>query len=373
MSITRAALAAIGVGLVTWMAGPPVVSAEQAPSTGGPRVSLGVVPQRQLDDSDTVLMRAAGIDSIRVWISWAQVEAHAGQYDWAATDGLIRDAAEAGLTAFPFLFTEPAWAARLDGNVCYARCTPYAPSSNGTRTAYARFAKAAVERYGPNGSFWDANPDLPYLPVRSWQIWNEQNSPFFFKPQPDPKAYASLLEAGSSEIKAADPHAEVVLGGVFSARDTPSGVMGSAKYLRRLYRVPNVEDSFDSIAIHPYAGHVRGVFDQIDALRRAARQASDGGVGLWVTELGWASSGRPKEALVKDDAGQARLLTRAFGRLLNRADRYHLRGAFWYAWRDTGKGQAVCRWCAYAGLVSRDGVPKPAYDAMQELALGRSD
>jgi hypothetical protein len=373
MSITRTALAGIGVGLVVWMGGSPLVSADDAPPPDAPpKVTLGVVPQRDLDDSDTVLMRGAGIDSIRIWLSWSQVESNGGHYDWDAPDAMVRTAASAGLTAFPFLFTEPDWAAEMDGHDCSLHCGPFAPSSNATRAAYARFAGAAVNRYGPGGSFWQDHPELPYLPVHSWQIWNEQNSPFFFGPRPDPKSYAALLRTAATEIRQADPRAEIVLGGVWSADDTPSGVVGSARYLRELYRVPHVSDSFDAIAIHPYDAHLRGVFDQISALRHAARRSGDGRVGLWVTELGWASSGRPGEGLVKDDAGQARLLTRAFGRLLGRADRYHLRGAFWYAWRDTDSGRAVCRWCAYSGLVSREGVPKLAYGAMQALAWGRT-
>jgi polysaccharide biosynthesis protein PslG len=347
MSFTRAAAAAIGLGLVIWMAGSPLVAADDPPADDAPRVMLGVVPQRDLDDNDTVLMRGAGIDSIRIWLSWSQVEANRGEYDWSAPDALVRTAAEAHLTAFPFLFTEPEWAAELDGHLCSVHCGPFAPSSDATRYAWGRFAGAAVNRYGPNGTFWQANPELPYLPIRAWQIWNEQNSPFFFRPRPDPQSYAELLRAAATEIRLADPGAQIVLGGVWSAKDTPSGVVGSARYLRQLYRVPDVSDSFDAIAIHPYDAHLRGVFDQIAALRRAARRGGDGGVDLWVTELGWASSGRPNEGLVKGDAGQARLLSRAFGRLLNRADRYHLRGAYWYAWRDTDSGRAVCRWCAY--------------------------
>jgi hypothetical protein len=93
MSIRRTALAAIGVGLVVSMGGSPLVSADDAPPPEPPRVTLGVVPQRDLDDSDTVLMRGAGIDSIRIWLSWSQVEPNAGHYDWGAPDALVRTAA----------------------------------------------------------------------------------------------------------------------------------------------------------------------------------------------------------------------------------------------------------------------------------------
>jgi polysaccharide biosynthesis protein PslG len=365
MSIARPLVAVIAASAI--VAG-PAAGADQLPTTGS-RVTIGVVPQRDYDDSDTAMMSAAGIDSIRVWLSWSQIEAIRGHYDWSAADAAIRRAAGGGLSSFPFLFTEPDWAVELDGHDC-PQCATYAPSSATTRDAYARFAGAAVRRYGPDGTFWKDHPELPYLPIHSWQIWNEQNSPAFFRPEPDPSLYAAMLDSAAREIRGADPDAEVVLGGMFSAGDRSGGTVGSAHYLRELYEVGGVADSFDSIAIHPYARHVRVVFKQIGAMRSVARQVGDGSVGLWVTELGWASRGRHSLGLVTDRAGQARRLKRSFGRLLRESNRLNLRGAFWYAWRDTEHGAAVCSWCPHAGLISRAGYAKPAYDALREVALG---
>ena len=45
----------------------------------------------------------------------------------------------------------------------------------------------------PEGSFWSEHPELPALPIRAWQIWNEQNSPTFFAPKPSVRAYARML------------------------------------------------------------------------------------------------------------------------------------------------------------------------------------
>jgi hypothetical protein len=345
------------------------LSAGDERRTSGPAPTIGVVPQRAYDGFDTAMMAAAGVDSIRVWLPWSQVEADRGRYDWAATDEAVRRAAQARMSAFPFLFTEPDWAVELDGHGCAERCITYAPSSSTTRDAYARFAGAAVRRYGPDGTFWTEHPELPYMPIHSWQIWNEQNAPFFFEPRPDPELYAAMLRSAAGDIRAADPGAEIVLGGVFSAKDRASGLLGSAHYLRELYRVPGVADSFDSIAIHPYARHVRAVFAQIRAMRDVAKRFGDRSAGLWVTEIGWASRGRRSLGLVTDRDGQARRLARSFARLLREGDRLNLRGAFWFAWRDTDHGVPVCSWCPHAGLLSRGGHAKPAYDALREVAL----
>jgi hypothetical protein len=332
-------------------------------------VTIGVVPQRQVDGHDTAMMRAAGIDSIRLWFSWGAVEQERGHYNWADLDFAVAGGALDELRVLPFLFGEPEWAAHVDGHECGDDCLTYAPSSTATREGYAAFARAAVNRYGPDGAFWEAHPELPYVPIQSWQIWNEQNSPFFFRPRVDPESYAVLVETTASQIRAADPDAEIVLGGVFSARDTQSGVVGSAHYLSELYGIPGIADSFDAVALHPYAGRVPQVFAQVDAARQATEQAGDGDVGLWITELGWASDGKPSENLVKTPEGQAMALERSFGTLIDRRDQYHLRGIYWYSWRDTEPGDGVCSWCAFSGLISRDDQPKPAYAAMRTVAL----
>ncbi|MFL5869445.1 MAG: hypothetical protein ACJ75R_00050 [Solirubrobacterales bacterium] len=364
MPIARPLLAALAASLIV---AAPGAAIDEPPAR--PQLTVGVVPQRDYDSVDTAMMDAAGIESIRVWLPWSQIESVRGHYDWSATDAAIRRGAEAGLASFPFLFTEPDWAIELDGHDCFDRCATYAPSSATTRDAYAGFAGAAVRRYGPDGTFWADHPELPYLPIHSWQIWNEQNAPAFFGPRPDPELYAAMLRPAAREIRGADPDAEIVLGGMFSARDRSGGVVGSAHYLREFYEVGDVADSFDSIAIHPYARHVHEVFAQIGAMRSVARQVGDGSVGLWVTELGWASRGRRSLGLVTDRAGQARRLKRSFSRLVHDRDRLNLRGVFWYAWRDTEHGAAVCSWCPHSGLISRAGVAKPAYDELRDIAL----
>jgi hypothetical protein len=373
MPIVRPLIAAIVVAALA-LGGPTAYARGQsgddaAGSPGG--VTLGVVPQRDLDLADTALMRAARIDSIRTWFNWGQVEAQRGHYDWGAVDVTVATAAHDEIAVLPFLFGEPEWAVTQDGYRCGDRCPSYAPASTATREAYADFAAAAVRRYGPEGNFWEEHPGLDYAPVRTWQIWNEQNSKFFYRPAADARSYASLLRLAASRIRAVDPGAEIVLGGMWSAEDRPDGVIGSAHYLQQLFRVPGIKDSFDAVAVHPYAKRLRDVFLQIDLVRKAARRAGDGGVGLWVTELGWASDGKRGEGLVKSPEQQARLLERAFKRLVLRRTRYHLRGAFWYSWRDTARGEAVCVWCAYSGLISRHGSLKPAYDAMRALSLAR--
>jgi polysaccharide biosynthesis protein PslG len=329
--------------------------------------TIGVVPQRSFDDSETQAMNDAGIASVRVWLPWAQVESERGQLDWRSFDQTVADNAEGGLTTLPFLFGSPAWAAADDGQLCEgADCISYAPRSAPTRSAFAAFAGAAVRRYGPGGRFWDLHPGLRARPVEIWQIWNEPNLSSFYRPAVDPIGYASVVQAAAAAIHGQDPHAEVLLAGL-TGTETNEKRMSSAAFLAQLYSVPGIASSFDGIAVHPYNRQVRGTIDQVETARSVANAHSDH-PDLWITEIGWTSGGKRRWGLVKSPSGQARMLTTAFEQLIDNADRLDLRGVYWYAWRDTDRDQSVCGWCPWAGLLDRVGRKKPAYWALRSVA-----
>ncbi len=336
---------------------------------GDDDLAVGVIPQRPLEAGEGAAIRRAGIDWTRVWLSWADVEDSRGEYDWGRADQLIEAATDEGLAVLPMLFGSPQWSATRDGRRCYAsECIPYAPASDETREAFARFAGAAVRRYGPEGGFWPTDAG-PARPIRVWQVWNEQNMHAFWRPRADPDAYGALLRPTASAIREQDPSAEVLLGGMFGPRSR-DGLIATTSFLGDLYDDPETAASFDAVAVHPYSGTAIGSLQQIHAVRRTVR---DRGFGepLWVTEIGWASGGKRSQDLVKSRRKQARLVRRTFGRFVQKHEAWNLEAAFWYAWRDTEHGRAVCAWCARSGLISRAGSEKPAYRAMERVLADR--
>lgn len=330
---------------------------------------FGVVPQTRIDAGDTRMMRTGGIGSFRFWLGWGAVEQHPDELNWQHTDSLIAAASAQGLTPLPYLFGSPVWATKLDGASCEgAACIPFAPRTSRTQAEFAEFAAAATRRYGPQGSFWAEHPNLPYRPIRAWQIWNEQNLPAFFSPQVDAALYAELLAASAEAIRKVDEGAEIVLGGMWGPPDAPGRVVPTESYLRELYATPGAAESFDTIAVHPYGPGLREVFAQIRGARRVARERGDEDVGMVVSEIGWASGGSKRQNLVKSRDAQARLLRGAYARFTRRSERWNLWGAYWYAWRDTAHEARVCGWCEQAGLHSMNGRPKPAWRTLSALA-----
>jgi hypothetical protein len=329
-------------------------------------LTIGVVPQRPYGDADTRAMRSVGITSVRAWFSWAQIERQRGDFNWGLVDQTVATNARAGMTTLPFLFGTPTWAAGLDGWYCEPdACVSLPPRSDQSRAEFAAFAAAAARRYGPGGTFWRQQTGVRPMPIEIWQIWNEPNLSSFWGPAVDPVGYGKLVEAAAPAIRAVDPDAQSRLAGLTGTKSN-SRRMSSARFLNELYTVPGIADAFDDIAVHPYNRTVRGTLAQVRRARRIADAHGDD-AGLWVTELGWASAGKRRWGLVKSPDGQARMLRRAIKGLKRNAARWDVRAAYWFTWRDTEAGAAVCGWCPWAGLIDRIGREKPAYEALREV------
>lgn len=331
-----------------------------------PRGFFGIVPQTALGPRDVARMRSGGVETIRMLLSWAAIEPSArGGYNWASTDEAVALAAEEHLEALPFLISTPHWLAHD------WRSLPV--GSERQRRAWSEFVTAAVERYGRRGTFWlehgpgSARP-LPRVPIRAWQIWNEEN--FFYFAQPvSPGRYARLLKLSRRAAERADPRAEIVLGGLFGApRQRPPRALSAADFLDRLYRVRGVKASFDTIALHPYAADTADLRSLVEGLRSVAIRHRDARAGLFLTEVGWGSQDDPRVVAFEVGLhGQARELTSAYRYLLANRRRLNLRQVDWFTWKDaTGS----CTFCDSSGLFRRGSRfrPKPAWHAFVRIA-----
>lgn len=312
----------------------------------------GIAPQGPLAAGDYDRMRGV-VGTLRVPVYWYRVQPQPGRYEFAELDATVGEAAERGIRVLPFVYGSPGWAT---GN----EARP--PLSGEARVAWTLFLRRLVHRYGPRGSFWKGRARR--LPIRRWQIWNEPNFLLFWRPRPDPGAYARLLRVSARTIRAADPEATIVAAGVAPVE---AGITPWA-FLRRMYRVRGVRRSFDVVALHPYAPHVRWVALEIRFVREAMVEAGDGATPLLLTEIGVASDGAFPNSFDKGLGGQATFLRRVLRLVLRNRDRWRIAGVDWFTWRDAPTADPHCVFCQYGGLFDGSGAAKPAWWAFRRIA-----
>lgn len=299
-----------------------------------------------------------GAGWVRADLSWDDIQGDGPDtYQWQLFDRVLGAAQKRGLRILPVLAYTPAWA-RTTG-CTEATCAPADPA------AFARFADAAARRYAPRG-------------LHVWEIWNEPNLGFW-KPEPDPEAYARLLTATSRVIRAADPAAELIMGGLV-ATGTGPGQVSPEEFLTVVLR--EAPDAVDAVGYHPYTyPHLASdhtlfgtTWDRIGKIRDALAAAGHPHMPLWLTETG-APTGGPGAAsdgssgLNVTHVTEARQAAIAADLIPTAATTPLVDAVFWYSDRDLGTDESTSE--NFFGLRRADGTAKPAYAALRG-ALHRS-
>lgn len=206
--------------------------------------------------------RQLGVSWIRRnGLLWSAVEPSPGERRWEAMAALERELArydEANFAVILIVRSTPTWAQATPGSSCGA----IQPEQ---LSAFAEFMYDVVKRYS-----------APPFNVHTWELWNEPdvdpalvqpNSVFgcwgdATSPRYGGEAYAEMLQAVYPRIKAADPGAQVLVGGLlldcdpFNPPETSpgSGNMKDCSASRFLEGV--LENGggayFDGISFHAY-------------------------------------------------------------------------------------------------------------------------
>ncbi len=312
-------------------------------------------------DRTVALLRESGVSTVRANVSWSALEPNRkGELDATALanyDYAVDRARQAGLHVLMPI---------SDGVPFWASADPNRSDAGGTRqwnrywrpvsfADYADFARRVVLRYKDRG-------------VHAYEVWNEPNHPRFWPSGVDAGEYAAMLKAAAPAIRAADPAATVVLGGLTKS-DYP--------YLEKLYAA-GARGSFDVVAIHPYTGSVdpalcwkqagttRNAWDAfcgIEEVRASMVAAGDSAKPIWLTEFGWSTN---TTAYGVSESEQAAFLTRAFAQL----ETYpYVAKAYWYAFRNLSWSRDdPLDWEANLGVLRTDFSPKPAHAALKTVA-----
>jgi len=340
----------------------------------------GVAPQATPTPEQFLRLKTGGVDSVRIPIPWAAIQpSRGGLPNWSSVDAQVTGAVQAEINVLPFIYEAPAWAvprARVPGSAVNAPKT-LPVKSGAERTAWSTFLQLAAARYGPAGTFWSEHPKLSAQPIRTWQIWNEENFKYFVV-RPNPVDYGKLVNLSFTALRSVDPGAKIVLGGMFAQPNEatlkvkPPRAYFAADFLEQVYRAtPGIKSKFSGVALHPYTGSYQRLTPEIEEFRRVLSRNHDAGKGLWITEVGWSSEPPDPvhDAFAKGMAGQATQLRGAFNLFERMQVKWRLQRIYWFSVDDS---PGNCNFCGGSGLFGPGFVPKPAWKAYVKFAGGRA-
>jgi Cellulase (glycosyl hydrolase family 5) len=293
-------------------------------------------------------VQALGTHWVRMFASWPDLEPTKDTFStfWLSYYEETFRSLPSGTKVLLDVVDTPSWETG-SGN-------PQTPPANPQE--YAAFAGALAQRFGTK--------------VAAYEIWNEEDSSAWWAGGPNPAAYTQLLKAAYPAIKAANPNATVVLGGLTG---------NDFEFLEGVYAAGG-KGSFDAVGVHtdtacdvisPY-DFVRGagnrmIADSFLAYREvhAVMLANGDDKPIWMTELSWRTTSATcaEGAFAGQKAGgvteeeQATFLQQAYHCL---AQAPYVQVALWFPLEDEG--------AVTSGLLRSNGTRKPAFAAMQAYA-----
>jgi YVTN family beta-propeller protein/VCBS repeat-containing protein len=218
------------------------------------------------------LLKADGVDTIRILIPWASVEPSDDSWSWTAIDRMVNSARARNMKVLAVLNSTPQWAA-----------TPGTPALSGhpaDPAEYAEFVSTVATRYKGK--------------ISAYEVWNEPNGKIFWDPAPNAAQYTALLKAAYPAIKAADPDAVVVAGSVGAVIDYPGQTIDSVKFVKQMYEA-GAAGYFDALSYHPYLYNLKfsqggpwpnSPLTQVNQIHDLMVEYDDGNKKIWATEYG---------------------------------------------------------------------------------------
>ncbi len=330
----------------------PVRGPTSPPGAAGAAPAAGLHTIRA-DDTLVHMAADGGFAWLIQLVEWREIEPVPGEYFWEYPDWLVRAAEYYGMELVLRLDHPPAWALAPDGDM------PVSIS------AYAGFLRRLAARYAGR--------------VTAYVIWNEPNLAEEWGSQPpEPASYVHLLCAAQPAIRAVDPGALVVSAGLAPTNGLGAKALDDREYLRAMYAA-GAADCFDVLGAHAYGfayppEDPPGAHDGLNYARLADLRAimveyGDAAKPVWVTEMGWTTDpvGPGQQWLRVGEEDQSQYLVDAF-QLASRQWPWLERLAVW----NLSTGLAADDEKRGYSLLTQDGTPKPAYQALAAMAKAQN-
>jgi hypothetical protein len=307
-------------------------------------------------------MTDAGVRWTRIGLGWRNLEPSKGSYSsyWLADqDAAVQAASDAGVKVILNVLESPQWAS--------GSTNKYAAPKN--PQDLANFMTFIANRYKGK--------------VAAYEIWNEENGSRFWPSGPNAGAYTQMLKASYPAIKAVDPSAQVVFGGLANA---------DYRYVEAAYAA-GAKGYFDVMGVHPYTCWTPTYYYYVDANENwvgdssrtprsgervtmysylAYREVHKSMVAagddkpIWFTEMGWSSA---STGCAVSEQTQASYLTQSFA--IADQDPY-VQVDLWYNFREDYWSTGSSDFDGGFGMMRKDFTPKPVYYAFRDYASGVS-
>jgi hypothetical protein len=346
--MTKKLLSLILPGILLVVGCTPAISRQPAPEpelpAGAKRVSFALLEDYEkgddLDDiaKDFALMNELEIDTMRTSFGWDNFEPARGQYDFAWLEDFVSLAEEYGIKLRPYIGYTPEWAGATDSDGIVWNNPP------GNYQDWYNFVYQLAS----------ALSDHPN--VLSYEIYNEMNLDLWWDGSVE--QYMETLKQGAEAVRAADPDAQVILGGLAEPDYRWSRELMEAGYARY----------YDIVAYHAYvetwtpASMVVEKYLGAEYRNQFLRDQREYGEGepVWINELGYATtSGRTEEQ-------QANWWARAVSTFLAQPEIEHI-GVYEIKDLDPGVEAIGDDKNYYLGLTYRDRTKKLAFHTVDLL------
>jgi Tol biopolymer transport system component/GH35 family endo-1,4-beta-xylanase len=300
------------------------------------------------------LINDLGFDWGKGYVNWATVEPELGEFRWIDPDNIVEALGDQQVQILFRIHGTPAWARPPETSLSH-------PPND--MTDFANFLTALATRYRGK--------------VGAYEIWNEPNLSYEWgNLSPDPVAYTEMLKTAYTAIKAVDPEALVISGGLSTTGNGSPTAYGDLAFLQGMYDA-GAKGYFDAFGSHPYPfGRAPDEvdpwglsFSRVEEQYQVMQANGDGDSPIWITETGWVLQSSwdlgEHQAISVTQEQQAQYMAEAYAKVPR--DWPFVQAMFLFnldfstvSWYPAAEPM---RWYA---ILNPDRTPRPAYTILRE-------
>ncbi len=328
--------------------------AQAAPALKLPTDPNFVAGANLADLSKAYLINDMGFGWGKGYVNWGTVQPKPDAFRWIDPDNVVKALSDQEVKILLRVHGTPDWARPAESNLSQ-------PPND--MADFSNFMTDLATRYKGQ--------------VAAYEIWNEPNLNYEWGHlTPDPATYTEMLKAAYTAIKAVDPDALVITGGLSTTGEGSATAYGDLAFIQGMYDA-GAKGYFDALGSHPYPfGHAP---DEIDpwglSLSRVQDQHQvmvangDNDTPIWITEVGWVLQsnwdlGEHQNIGVTEEQ-QAQYLTQTFTKV--QRDWPFVKALFFFnldfstvPWYPAAEPM---RWYA---ILNPDRTPRPAYTLLRQ-------